>query len=434
MKLSRACSLDFSCVVAYAAAAFVVACGTPTYFTGDASDARGGKKSSSMGGSAGSSGDLGTDGGIGSAGADSTALGEGGAMNGGAGGDSTIAAGGAPVLPTRGGSTSSAGMTSGGARTTGGGTGAGLAGSGSAGASLGGAVGSGGTSTGGAIAAGGVSTGGAVGAGRAGTGGAIAAGGMGTGGASTGGAVATGGAAGTGGAALDSDLVLWYKFDDASGTTAVDSSGNGRTGTLTKLDTGIAAYSTTHQVGTGSVNLTSSSATSGAYVAVPSSLQAMGATTAITISFWVYLKSAQAWQRPFDFGSGTTSYMFLTVQTNLTTPNSPRFAITIAGNTAEQVIAMTTPATLSTNAWHHLAVVLGTGTTYTGTLYVDNVVAGKNTAMTLRPSDLGASTNNWLGRSQFTTADPLLDAMLDDFRIYKRALTAAEIATLYAVR
>jgi hypothetical protein len=38
-----------------------------------------------------------------------------------------------------------------------------------------------------------------------------------------------------------------------------------------------------------------------------------------------------------------------------------------------------------------------------------------------------------LARSQFAT-DWLLNAMLDDFRIYKRAMTDAEITTLYAVR
>lgn len=230
--------------------------------------------------------------------------------------------------------------------------------------------------------------------------------------------------------------MLWYKFDDASGaTTAADSSGNGRNGTLTTLSTGSAAYSTTHQVGTGSLDLTSSSATVGAYVVVPKSLQAMGATTAVTLASWVNLKSVSNWQRLFDFGtSSTTSYMFLAVQQNKTSPVAPHFAISTTGNTNEQVIDMTTPVALSINAWHHLAVVLGAGTTYTGTLYIDGAAVGTNTAMTLRPSDLGASTNNWLGRSQFTTADPMINAYLDDFRIYKRALTAADIATLYAVR
>ena len=53
--------------------------------------------------------------------------------------------------------------------------------------------------------------------------------------------------------------------------------------------------------------------------------------------------------------------------------------------------------------------------------------------MTLRPSDLGNTANNWIGRSAFT-ADPYFDGLVDDFRVYNRALTAAEITALYAVR
>lgn len=90
---------------------------------------------------------------------------------------------------------------------------------------------------------------------------------------------------------------------------------------------------------------------------------------------------------------------------------------------------MTTPAALSTGAWHHIAVVLGSGATYTGTLYIDHVPVGTNTAMTFRPSDLGNTANNFIGKSQYAD-DPYLDADIDDFRVYKRALTAAEITAL----
>jgi hypothetical protein len=121
--------------------------------------------------------------------------------------------------------------------------------------------------------------------------------------------------------------------------------------------------------------------------------------------------------------------MFLTAQQAQTTPNSVRFAISTAGNGAEEVINMTTPAVLSAGVWHHVAVTLGAGTTYTGTLYIDKAVAGTNTGMTLRPSNLGNTPNNWLGRSQFPV-DPMFDGLVDDFRIYSRALSTAEITAL----
>ena len=202
-------------------------------------------------------------------------------------------------------------------------------------------------------------------------------------------------------------------------------------GTLTNVGTGTAAFSTTNKVPPRSVNLTSSSATNGGYVNVPTNLQAMGATTAITISAWVYVRTAANWNRVFDFGfsGGNTGYLFLTPQQSMTTPNCPRFAISMTNNAAEQQINMTTPAALSTGVWHHMAVTLGAGATYTGTLYIDKAVAGTNAAMTLRPSNLAATTGNFIGKSQFA-ADPLFDGFIDDFRIYKRALTAAEISAL----
>ena len=66
--------------------------------------------------------------------------------------------------------------------------------------------------------------------------------------------------------------------------------------------------------------------------------------------------------------------MFLTTQEQ--TNGRVRFAITTTTNTAEQVI--TSAATLATG-WHHIAVVLDVGATYTGTLYIDGTVAGTNT-------------------------------------------------------
>jgi hypothetical protein len=292
----------------------------------------------------------------------------------------------------------------------------------------GGALGTGGaTSAGGSSGTGGSGAGGITGTGGTGMGGS-AAGGSGAGGAGLGGS----GMGGSGmGGAIDTALVAWYQLDDGSGTTAVDSSGHARNGTLSAIGGGAAAFSTTtHQVGTGSVQLTSSGQGVGGLITVPASLNTMGATTAITVACWVNVRTNRAWERIFDFGNSmTTGYMFVTTQQAATTPNSVRFAISTAGNAAEEVINMTTPAMLSTGVWHHVAVTLAAGTTYTGTLYIDKAVAGTNTAMTLRPSNLGNTPNNWIGRSQFAV-DPLFDGFIDDFRIYSRALSAAEIAAL----
>jgi hypothetical protein len=309
---------------------------------------------------------------------------------------------------------------------------------GTGGASSGGMTGSGGANTGGANTGGantgGRGTGGASGgAGGANTGGANTGGantgGANTGGRGTGGASGGAGGAGTGGAggaAVDPDLVLWYKFDNNVNDSAMFG-GMARNGTATSV-----AYSTgTHQVGTHSLNL-SGTATSGGYVTVPNlQTQLPGA---VTISCWVNVKGNQNWQRVFDFGTMASTpliYMFLTTNQAATTPNSVRFSIGTMGNGKEEVINMTTPGTLTTAAWHHLAVVLPAGATYTGTLYIDGVVAGTNTAMTIHPSGI-AMPNSFIGRSQWPN-DPYFNGYVDDFRIYRRALTAAEITALRAV-
>jgi hypothetical protein len=51
--------------------------------------------------------------------------------------------------------------------------------------------------------------------------------------------------------------------------------------------------------------------------------------------------------------------------------------------------------------------------------------------MSLTPSSLGATTQNYIGRSQYA-ADAYLNGRVDEFRIYDDALNAAEVAALAA--
>jgi hypothetical protein len=142
----------------------------------------------------------------------------------------------------------------------------------------------------------------------------------------------------------------------------------------------------------------------------------------MTVATWVsFTGAAGAWQRVWDFGTDTTTYMFLTPSMSGTT--APRFAIRTAA-VAEQIV--TAPAALSVG-WHHLAVTIDSAT-MTATLYVDGApVAGG--ATTLLPKDLGVTTQNWIGRSQFT-ADAFLNSTVDDFRIYNVALTEGQVRYL----
>lgn len=144
-----------------------------------------------------------------------------------------------------------------------------------------------------------------------------------------------------------------------------------------------------------------------------------------TIEVWLKLNSTANWTRIFDFGNSTTSYMFLTPQNGST--SKLRFAITTSGGGGEQ--QLTGPSALGTAAWYHIAVTLNGNT---GIMYVNGAPVATNSAMTLKPASLGTTANNYLGRSQFS-ADPYLNGVLDEFRIYNVALSANEIAATDAL-
>jgi DUF1680 family protein len=207
------------------------------------------------------------------------------------------------------------------------------------------------------------------------------------------------------------EFVAHYRFDETSGTTAADATGGGRTATLA----GGAGWVAGRQAN--AVNLTGS----GAHVALPSGI--LAGANAFTVAAWVRLDTRTGWARLFDFGAGTATNMFFTPQAGT---GAARFAITNGGAGAEQRINLASP--LATGVWTHVAV---TQTGNLGVVYLNGAEAARNTALTVRPANLGTTTQNWIGRSQYS-GDPYLDGAVDNFRIYSRALTAAEVSALFS--
>ncbi|MFF5292763.1 arabinofuranosidase catalytic domain-containing protein [Paractinoplanes globisporus] len=154
------------------------------------------------------------------------------------------------------------------------------------------------------------------------------------------------------------------------------------------------------------------------YVSLPTGI--VSGLSDYTVSAWVNPASDDTWARVFDFGSGTAVNMFLTVNGG---GNGLRFGITTNGNGAEQ--DLTGGGHLPLNTWSHVAVTLS-GTT--GTLYLNGAAVATSANMTLTPAALGATTQNWIGRSQYP--DPYLNGTVDDVNIYDHALSAAELAAL----
>jgi hypothetical protein len=63
-------------------------------------------------------------------------------------------------------------------------------------------------------------------------------------------------------------------------------------------------------------------------------------------------------------------------------------------------------------------------------LYVNGALVGSNAAMSHSPLRLGPTSQNWIGRSQFGS-DPYFNGKIDDFRIYRGALSADEVLALF---
>lgn len=159
------------------------------------------------------------------------------------------------------------------------------------------------------------------------------------------------------------------------------------------------------------------------YIAVPAGVTS--GLTDFTVATWVNLAVRDADARIFDFGrpgdsaADSTARMYLSAHT---ATGGPRFAINNGGG--EQRIDATTQLTAGT--WAHVAI---TKAGNVGTIYVDGVAAGTGT-LDLSPTDLGATTN-WLGRAQYPQVNiKFLNGMLDEFQIFGRALTGAEVAAV----
>ncbi|MEW2401163.1 beta-L-arabinofuranosidase domain-containing protein [Streptomyces sp. NPDC046862] len=159
------------------------------------------------------------------------------------------------------------------------------------------------------------------------------------------------------------------------------------------------------------------------YVDLPNTV--LSGASAITLSAWVKPTHDANWTRIFDFGDNNTRYLYLAARNG---SGVPRFAITTNGPGGEQGLNGT--AALPLNQWSHLAVTISGST---GTLHVNGTAVATNTSMTLDPAALGTLANNWLGRSNFST-DPVFAGAFDEFNVWSRALTAAEITALQGDR
>jgi autotransporter-associated beta strand protein len=209
--------------------------------------------------------------------------------------------------------------------------------------------------------------------------------------------------------ALAPEMRVYLPFDETSGTSAADASGNGKDSQLINGPLW----------GTGRFGNAVDLDGSNDHVSLPFGI--VDDLTSFTVCGWTKPDTDIQWGRLFDFGNGTTYHMLLTQRSG---GGTARFVITETSYNNEQRV--NGPSPLPTGTWSHFAV---TKTGNTGILYINGGEVARNESMTLSPPDLGGTTQNWIGRSQYA-ADPYFNGKMDDFRIYAGALSAAEVTAL----
>ena len=138
----------------------------------------------------------------------------------------------------------------------------------------------------------------------------------------------------------------------------------------------------------------------------------------ITIATWVKWDGGADWQRIFDFGDDTSTYMFLTPSSD---QDLMHFGITTGSDAGEYVLET---SELPIGEWTHVTLTLGGNT---GILYVNGVprVAGQ---ILLDPSDISPSFA-YIGESLWSQ-DPTLNGSIADFQIYDYALHPTQVLSL----
>ncbi len=139
-----------------------------------------------------------------------------------------------------------------------------------------------------------------------------------------------------------------------------------------------------------------------------------------TFSAWVYAESITQWARIFDWGSGTGAYMFLSLYGS---NNTLRFEITTVDGRTQNADAN---RSLPLHTWAHTAVTLSNDTV---TFYLNGNAIGQTTGFTVKPYHIGATTLNYIARSQFS-ADPYFDGVLDEVKVFNTALSQQEVQSV----
>ncbi|NQX13775.1 hypothetical protein HQQ80_19280 [Microbacteriaceae bacterium VKM Ac-2855] len=214
-----------------------------------------------------------------------------------------------------------------------------------------------------------------------------------------------------------SGLLAEYLFDETSGST-VPNTAAGSVGAATVVNGTNAQWTGSSLVFAGGAK----TSTSADWVRLPDNILTGKDSASITIETKFDASMASSFNFLWNIGNdSTTSYYFASVRDKV------RTAITTASAGGE-VNARATES-LSANRWYSLTSVID-GAAGTISFYVDGAKVS-STPTALKPSSITNQSLNAIGRSPWP--DPFYKGEVSTFRVYDRALSAAEVAAVSTV-
>ena len=208
---------------------------------------------------------------------------------------------------------------------------------------------------------------------------------------------------------INAGLVVWWKLDETTGSTATDSSGNGKTGTLYNMenDDWVA----------GEINNCLSFGGTDEYAANADIGSLSGD---LTVSLWMKRNGVPAInERMFDLAQAALPGLNIVAEVTtgyLKLDNE-------GGSDTEQTIA----TNICNNAWHHIVLTRTSAIPVTFKAYLDGtlVLTSDTDNANAIFDGLHIAVND--GDTLFYTG------LLDDVRVYNRALSADDVTALYNV-
>jgi hypothetical protein len=202
---------------------------------------------------------------------------------------------------------------------------------------------------------------------------------------------------------LPAGLVAAYGFNEGAGSTVTDASGNGNAGAITG-----ATWTTQGKFGS-ALSFDGSSS----LVVIPGS-SSLNVTTGMTLEAWIFPTATQSGWRTIM--QREVDAYFLNASTDAG-PLRPGGGATISGNG----LVVTGPTASPVSGWTHIAMTFDGNTL---TLYVNG------TPVATRGATGAVQTNtNALRIGGNVPYGEFFTGIIDEVRVYNRALTAAEIQT-----